>query len=238
MWKKYTIIVGLIVIILAYLPVLFLPKDVLYNLTLEDHFYEGATATFFMFAAGAFLYNFIIIKKRSLIFLLFALVFFFAAGEEISWGQRIFNFATPTAFEENNAQDEFNIHNLNFIQHANNKSGDVSLIKQVLNFNRLFILFWVAYCLILPVLNKYWPWVRNLCLKLRIPVVSAWIGVLYLINEVVSKGLETSFGFTNLYDPKVYEIKEAMWAFLAILMAVYFFSFVKVPKLVPSSEMG
>ena len=36
-----------------------------------------------------------------------------AAGEEISWGQRIFGFETPIALEEINAQNEFNFHNIN-----------------------------------------------------------------------------------------------------------------------------
>lgn len=37
---------------------------------------------------------------------------FFIIGEEISWGQRIFGWATPEAMQEINKQDETNIHNL------------------------------------------------------------------------------------------------------------------------------
>jgi hypothetical protein len=37
----------------------------------------------------------------------------FTAGEEISWGQRIFGFNTPTDLEGVNHQDEFNLHNIN-----------------------------------------------------------------------------------------------------------------------------
>lgn len=36
----------------------------------------------------------------------------FVAGEEISWGQRIFNIESGTFFEEHNAQKETNLHNL------------------------------------------------------------------------------------------------------------------------------
>ena len=36
----------------------------------------------------------------------------FAAGEEISWGQRIFGFATPDWLMRLNDQEEFNVHNI------------------------------------------------------------------------------------------------------------------------------
>jgi hypothetical protein len=43
-----------------------------------------------------------------------ALFFLVCAGEEISWGQRIFGFGTPDAVAAHNEQDEFNLHNLRF----------------------------------------------------------------------------------------------------------------------------
>ncbi len=43
-----------------------------------------------------------------------ALMFVFV-GEEISWGQRIFGFDTPESLQETNVQNEFNLHNLDFM---------------------------------------------------------------------------------------------------------------------------
>jgi hypothetical protein len=43
---------------------------------------------------------------------LFTLGCFLIAGEEISWGQRIFGWGTPEAFHGRNYQDETNVHNL------------------------------------------------------------------------------------------------------------------------------
>ncbi len=40
------------------------------------------------------------------------LLCFFAAGEEISWGQRLFHLASPEFFLQHNAQHETNLHNL------------------------------------------------------------------------------------------------------------------------------
>ena len=41
--------------------------------------------------------------------------FIVCGGEEISWGQRIFGFATPETLEKINKQDETNIHNIGSI---------------------------------------------------------------------------------------------------------------------------
>jgi tetratricopeptide (TPR) repeat protein len=40
-----------------------------------------------------------------------ALVFFYGAGEEISWGQRLLGFSSPAVFEDYNLQEETNLHN-------------------------------------------------------------------------------------------------------------------------------
>ena len=42
-----------------------------------------------------------------------ALAFFWAAGEEISWGQRLFGLATPEWLAQINGQKETNLHNIN-----------------------------------------------------------------------------------------------------------------------------
>jgi len=56
-------------------------------------------------------------KERFLgiLFLLLALGCFFMAGEEISWGQRIFNIQTPEQLAERNLQEELTIHNIDVL---------------------------------------------------------------------------------------------------------------------------
>lgn len=44
-------------------------------------------------------------------------VLLFAAGEEISWGQRVFEVETPAVLVDGNEQDELNLHNLAGLQH-------------------------------------------------------------------------------------------------------------------------
>jgi hypothetical protein len=53
-----------------------------------------------------------------LIYAVVALGTFFVAGEEISWGQRVFGLATPASLETVNHQGELNVHNIKPVQRA------------------------------------------------------------------------------------------------------------------------
>ena len=61
------------------------------------------------------------IKFLFVLYLLFSLCLLFAAGEEISWGQRLFKIRPPDFFLENSIQYEFNLHNLKQIHDLNNR---------------------------------------------------------------------------------------------------------------------
>ncbi len=80
--------------------------------TYEDLVGEWAQ---FWFFATAFLFALRLARVRSpyrWYFALLAVSLFYVSGEEISWGQRIFSFATPTLLQEHNLQHEANLHNL------------------------------------------------------------------------------------------------------------------------------
>lgn len=53
--------------------------------------------------------------KYHLLFLIISLVLFFIAGDEISWGQRLFSISTPESMIEINRQKEITLHNLKTI---------------------------------------------------------------------------------------------------------------------------
>lgn len=225
---KHITIIGIIAIILFYTPVLILSADTMHLLTSEDGFYEYLGALFFLFASVGFLFTLLKAKKRNIFYLLFALAFLFAAGEEISWGQRILNFDTPPAIGANNAQKEFNLHNLNFVQHEHGLGSSIK--GMLLNFNRLFILFWMTYCILLPIANRYSNKLRALFSRIRLPIISIWFGMLFLVNEITSKTLELFVITCQDNCPPIYEIKESLWAVLVFLMAVYFFSLESSPE--------
>lgn len=81
----------------------------------EDTWVEYAQFIFYLLTSFISLKTAFLLKKRSsillAIFLTIALGFFVVAGEEISWGQRIFGIVTPEEIAKNNTQGELNLHN-------------------------------------------------------------------------------------------------------------------------------
>ncbi len=217
------VVFGAAAILLFYLPMFFLNKDAIINATLEDHFYENFSAIVYFLASLLFLAVFITAKneakKRNLFFLLFALAFFFAGGEEISWGQRIFHFAPPAAMMAANAQGEFNIHNLGFIQHEH---GFSQTLKSLLSFNRFFILFYIVYTILIPLANRYSGKLSSFFARIRLPIVSIWFGFLFVLNEVICKIADTEIVLRLQFNSSVAEVKEALWALILTLMGLYF----------------
>lgn len=89
----------------------------------EDYVIENLTAVLFLIASVGF---FITAKKSSYLksknskaayfmIIAWALLMFVFFGEEISWGQRIFDFSTPDALLSINKQQEFTVHNIEVI---------------------------------------------------------------------------------------------------------------------------
>lgn len=83
----------------------------------EDHFLEVVTAILYAIAtyfAISITINLFKMKQKWLgfFYLLISFGLFFITGEEISWGQRIFNIVSPEYFLENSTQQEINLHNL------------------------------------------------------------------------------------------------------------------------------
>ena len=93
------------------------PDAFRYSLVVEDGFVESVTVVVLLTAMVVCLRRFMQLRgERSPLFLfvtfLLGALCLFGAGEEISWGQRIFGLESPEFFEENNAQGEIGLHNL------------------------------------------------------------------------------------------------------------------------------
>ena len=80
----------------------------------EDDWVESLTAVWFLLA-GLVLFVTALVERsffRRCVYILGGMAMMFAAGEEISWGQRIFGFATPDLLMRLNEQEEFTVHNI------------------------------------------------------------------------------------------------------------------------------
>lgn len=90
------------------------------------------------------------------LFLIFAGAMFFVAGEEISWGQRIFGWETPAELAEVNKQNETTLHNigevLTIINFGMMMMGLVGMVAYVLNKRLRLERYWqeVQYFLVPP----------------------------------------------------------------------------------------
>ena len=87
-----------------------------YALTREDEWVENLTAVWFLLA-GFLLFGTAWMERiffLRCVYILGTMAMVFAAGEEISWGQRIFGFATPDFLMSLNESKEFNVHNISY----------------------------------------------------------------------------------------------------------------------------
>lgn len=98
-------------------------------------------------------------------------VFLFGIGEEISWGQRIFDIETPSFFSKYNAQKETNIHNLKF--------GGVKLNKLI--FGLILSIAMITYLSLSPILYRTTSWGKKLITSLAIPIPK----LIYIISYIV-----------------------------------------------------
>lgn len=104
----------------------------------------------------------------------FGILFLFGAGEEISWGQRIFGIESGDFFKDNNLQNETNLHNLEI--------GGVKLNKLI--FSQLLTAIMAIYLLILPFLYQKYTGIKKLADKFVIPIPQLSHIVAFLINTI------------------------------------------------------
>lgn len=226
------IVVSAFVLILLY-SILLLRADIVIKVASEDGIVEYLGALSFLLAAIIFgwLYiksnqsnNLWIFKtKKNIFFILLSLLFVFAAGEEVSWGQRLIGFETPSYIESSNQQGEFNLHNLP-IFHANNAQGEKkSGLARLLTAERLFAFFWLSYCLVIPLMANTFGWAKTLVKTVSLPLVPIQIGMLFLLSHLIYKAIEMVLVMKD--SPLLWqmtEIKETSMAFLILTMSVYF----------------
>lgn len=146
----------------------------------EDKTVESGTAIMLLCVSLlCFFRLFTISKGKSLTWkigvLLFALLFFFGAGEEISWGQRIFGIESGDYFLQNNAQKETNLHNL--------VVGGKKINKII--FSQLLMVAMVVYLLVLPVLYRKKDWAKNLVNKFAVPVVKWHQTIAFIASTII-----------------------------------------------------
>jgi hypothetical protein len=147
--EKITFASILIITIIAFF-FLFLNEPFLDIYLGEDGIVEWLTVAGLFLGFAICAYRFIkLLRQRNWWFLtvvfILGLLLFIAAGEEISWGQRILGIKSSEYFIKNNAQGETNIHNL--------VVNGVKINKLV--FSTILISVLAIYLVLLPLLYRY-----------------------------------------------------------------------------------
>ena len=146
----------------------------------EDGLVEYGTAVCLLLASIILLRNGISLRRHAAklaagLTFFYAFMFFFGAGEEISWGQRIFGWETSEAMKEINRQDETTIHNIEI--------GGVALTKHL--FGPVLTFTILMYLLVLPFAYPASARVKGFIDKIALPVPGKRHAALALLGSVI-----------------------------------------------------
>ena len=233
-----------ILIPLCYFPG-YISSDLLKRATEEDGFYENMGALFFLLTAIVFfilsarpdLYRF---KQRNgkyaeqSYFLVLGVLFVFAFGEEISWGQRIIGFDTPEAIQNINVQGEFNLHNMEIFHHSTPNRIKKTGFLALLTMSRLFYLFFLLYLLVIPVIYRFDLRFKKFVQAVSLPLPSVLFGALFIFNILFAKMLR------SIYEKEIVdysdfwgfaEVKETVFSLILFALPLSWIKFKKRPRL-------
>lgn len=161
------------------------------------------------------------LPKRAFL-LAMSVLFVFGAGEEISWGQRVFGVETPAGLARVNTQQETNLHNLAWVP-------DEDFV--------LFMVFWGLIVLVVPLLAAASQPARRRLDRL-VPIVPIVLGSLFVVNYLMSRAagmvvpyLNPHLSLSRLTDGRV-EIQESNFSVLAALVALHIYRFLLKPSTV------
>ena len=191
----------------------------------EDHYFENVGAISLFVASAISFFIFVrAFRNRAathihwlklLVYLGLALLYFFGAGEEISWGQRIFHIQEPQELAQENVQHELNIHDLAIFENS-----------KLLNSDNLFTVFWMAFAVAIPCASLASKGFKQFAMQFT-PVVYWGIGGLFLFNYLGAKLAKLIFDSAYHYQTMpfrqaVQEIKESnyelMFVFLSLIV--------------------
>ena len=190
----------------------------------EDHYFENIGAISLFVASGVSFYIFVrALKTRAitrmhwlklLVYLGLAFLYFFGAGEEISWGQRIFHIQEPAGLAEENVQNELNIHDLAIFEN-----------NELLKSDNIFTVFWLVFAVLIPFGSFVWKQFGEFAEKFT-PIVYWGIGSLFLFNYLGAKIAKQiyvhAYTFQTIkFVQAVQEIKESNYELMFVFLSLF-----------------
>lgn len=223
--KQSVVSRALILFILLYCLICYsvwlLEDDLFWWITDEDGPMENFSALYFLLCSLSSLFLFFKscnkTGQRNGWFLVLALLFFVFCGEEISWGQRIFDIQTPERWKKINVQQELNFHNLIYVNPYDFEHQKKPFLEQIFTMNAIYAYFVLGFCFLLPCINKTAFWTAGSLDKLRLPLVPLTLGYFFVATYLIDKLVK--FFLTNvIFRAPNEEIREHLWSFLFLMV--------------------
>ena len=153
----------------------------------EDGFTEWLTVVVVVIGTIVCFRRVVVLRReKPLLFLactaILGMIFLFVAGEEVSWGQRIFQIESSEFFQKHNAQGETNLHNL--------VVGDTKINKLI--FGRGIAVFLVIYLFVVTPLYKRKAGLKAFLDKFAVPIPQNHQIIAYAVAVLVIQVLMTS----------------------------------------------
>ena len=183
------------------------------TLTLEDGPVEWMGALALLLAS----LGFACCARKSRWYILLALFCFFAFGEEISWGQRLFGFGTPKFFSQWNTQDETNLHNLAFVSGYDKAGRKLPWWGNLITAGRIFTLCCFSLGVFVPWGAHCSQFVREKVKSLNFPLLPTNMAYLFISNYLLFR---LFFTLQKLQEHNFNEIKESAYG-VALLICAY-----------------
>lgn len=146
---------------------------------------------------------------------------FICFGEEISWGQRLFDFPVPAWLEGINRQGEWNLHNLAWFHAQTTEGSEKSFWARLLVMDRLLAIFQLTLCTLVPIFTAYSAPLRAWAARIGLPIVPWWIASLVPTHIITTQALYAIVGENIIVGDTLDEIKESARAFIFLGVAVW-----------------
>jgi hypothetical protein len=142
-------------------------------------------------------------------------------GEEISWGQRLFDYSVPAWLADFNRQGEWNLHNLAWFHAKTAEGAEKSFWGRLINMDRLLALFQLTLCTLVPVLTAYSATLRTWLARIGLPIVPWWIAGLVPTQFLITQVLFAVVGGQPIEGNTLDESKESLRAVIFLVVALW-----------------
>ncbi len=223
-YTKYYVILVLFIIVVSYSIYFFFDVEQIHSLGDEDKFFEWATA--FSLLAAAVMFFLYFLKLRNFFLILLSIVMFIGFGEEISWGQRVFNFSTPESIRVINEQKEISLHNIRLFQRSDHAGNFKTGLARLTEINFLFKIFTILFGIALPIMVFHLKFISRVARSIKIPVPPVSIGIFFFISWITFHTMESFVLLKDMdiqYYDTIYEVMEFVSTFILFIISHYLY---------------